>query len=254
MLVDAHTHINKYTEHLTDALRQINQHHILSICVAMDIPSYLETIKIAEASDLLIPTFGIHPWEAQHYCENLDQLDPYLAQTPFIGEAGLDFFWAPEKEYYPCQRAVFRYQCQWAQRLSKPMNLHTKGAEEEILHSLSEFDLRGSIIHWYSGPLDLIDDYLTLGCYFTIGVEILTSPLIEEIANRIPANRILLETDNPGGYEWLTGQVGMPAILLEVLNKTAGLKGLNSAIFQAQLAKNWATFSAGLVGLAPLTK
>jgi TatD DNase family protein len=246
MLIDAHTHIDKYAGELDEALRQIDVYRILTICVGMDIPSYLKAKELARLSGLLVPTFGIHPWQARHYCEDLGRLDPYLEQTPIIGEAGLDFFWATEEEYYPCQRKVFRYQCEWAQRLSKPMNLHTKGAEQEILQTLSEFQLRGSIIHWYSGPLALIDAYLTLGCYFTLGVEILTSTDIQEIAGQIPLERILLETDNPGGYEWLAGPIGMPIILLDVLSKVAEVKGTDPTSLELQLTKNWQEFSAGI--------
>ncbi len=249
MLVDAHVHIDKYAGQLNEALSQIAAHHILTVCVSMDIPSYLRAKEISASSKFLVPTFGIHPWEAEHYCKKLDLLDAYLEQTPIIGEAGLDFVWVSDRKLDPCQRAVFRYQCQWAQRLSKKMNLHTKGAEHEVLQTLSEFGLRGSIIHWYSGPLELIDAYLAIGCYFTIGVEILTSPVIEKIARQIPIDRILLETDNPGGYEWLTKRIGMPAILLDVLDKVARVKGTDPISFEAQLTKNWREFSMGIEGL-----
>ena len=43
----------------------------------------------------------------------------------------------------------------------------------------------------------------------------------------VPASRMLLETDNPGGYEWLTKRLGMPAILLEVFSAVSGIKGID---------------------------
>lgn len=230
-------------------MAQIDQHRILTVCVAMDVPSYLRTKEIAASCPWLVPTFGIHPWEAPRYVDNLTLLDPYLQETPLIGEAGLDFHWVEDRSLYASQMAVFRYQCRWAQRLSKRMNLHTKAAEREILQTLTEFGLRGSIIHWYSGPVELIEAYLDIGCYFTLGVETLTSPLIQEIARRIPQERILLETDNPGGYEWLTGRVGMPAVLLDVLDKVAEVKEIDRFSFTGRLTSNWLEFSVGIKGL-----
>jgi TatD DNase family protein len=250
MHIDTHVHFDRYTDLLLEeALHQIEEQRILTVGVGMDIPSYLRTKEIAVASRWLIPTFGIHPWQAHRYAENLSALDPYLQETPFIGEAGLDFLWVEERAHDPAQRAVFRYQCKWAQRLSKPMNLHTKDAEVEILQTLTEFNLRGSIIHWYSGPLHLIDAYLALGCYFTLGVEMLTSPAIVEIAKKVPLQNILLETDNPGGYEWLTGKVGMPIVLLDVLEKVAEIKQISIARLNAQLTQNWQAFSVHIQGM-----
>jgi len=249
MLLDAHVHIDHYGERLDEALAQIAAQRILTVCVAMDIPSYERTLEIVSGSSYLIPTFGIHPAKAHDYAQNLSALDPYLERTPLIGEAGLDFFWVEDKATYPLQMEVFRYQCQWAQRMSKPMNLHTKGAELEILQTLREFGLRDSLIHWYSGPPELIGEYLAQGCYFSLGVETLISPSIQAIARQIPLERILLESDNPGGYEWLTGQVGMPSILIDVLEKVAAIKGVSPPMFESKLDENWQAFSSEIKGL-----
>ena len=126
----------------------------------MDVESYAKGIEIARSSRYVIPTFGIHPWEAHRYCDRLGEIEPYLKATPLIGEAGLDFHWVEDKSRYPCQIAVFEHQCAWARRLSKPMNLHTKGAENEVLAAIRRFGIVRPIIHWYSGPTELIDSYL----------------------------------------------------------------------------------------------
>jgi len=246
MLIDAHAHIDRYADNLTEALHQINHHQILTVAVSMDIPSYLKTMEIAGSCRYILPAFGIHPWNAESYKNNLDQLDKYLAETPLIGEAGLDFFWEEDKTLYPGQIIVFEYQCQWAQRLSKPLNLHTRGAECDVLKTLERFHLCGSLVHWYSGPLDLIDSYLSLGCYFTIGVEVLTSKINREIAEIMPADRILLETDNPDGYQWLHKQQGMPELLLEVLHCVAGIKGFDAVAFEQQMTQNWQHFTKNI--------
>ena len=230
---------------------EINEHRILTLSVSMDVESYAKAITIARSSTYVLPTFGIHPWEAHRYCHRLDEIEPYLKMTPLVGEAGLDFHWVEDKSQYPCQVAVFEHQCAWARRLSKPMNLHTKGAEREVLEAIHRFDIVSPIIHWYSGPTELIDSYLKAGCYFTIGVEVLRSAGAQQIARIVPADRVLLETDNPGGYEWLTRQAGMPAILLEVLAAVSRVKGVDPASFEKQLTRNWVDFARNVEGLSP---
>lgn len=242
MLVDAHAHIDWYTDALPDALSQIEKLRILTMAVAMDVPSYLKTVEIARSSPYIIPTFGIHPWEALRYTNNLWELDVYLEDTPVIGEAGLDFHYVKDKNLFPGQIEVFEYQCSWAQSLSKPMNLHTKGAELEVLEMLNRFKIGRSIVHWYSGPVSLIESYLAAGCYFTVGVDVLNPRILQSIAEILPMDRILLETDNPDGYRWLAKEIGMPELLLKILEKVSEIKDMTTGELENRLWQNWQDF------------
>jgi TatD DNase family protein len=141
MLIDAHSHVDRYTDKLSEALDQIERNRILTISVAMDIESFTRATELSRLSKYLIPTFGIHPWEAPRYHDKLSDLDQYLKLTPLIGEAGLDFHFIKDTSLYPYQQEIFEYQCTWARRMSKPMNLHTKGAEQEVLEALRKYHI-----------------------------------------------------------------------------------------------------------------
>ncbi len=249
MLVDAHAHIDWYTDALPEALAQIERHRIVTMAVAMDVPSYLKTKEIARSCSPIIPTFGIHPWEAGRYTDTLLELDDYLRETPVIGEAGLDFRYVKDTALYPGQVKVFEYQCAWAQRLSKPMNLHTRGAEREVLEMLRRYRIAPSIIHWYGGPVELIEAYLAEGCYFTVGVDVLDPRKAPGIAEILPLDRILLETDNPGGYQWLAKEIGMPDLLLKILEKLAAIKRMTAAELEDRLWRNWRDFCGNNTGI-----
>lgn len=224
-LIDAHTHLDHYSaEFLPVALAEIEQQQILTISVAMDIPSYQQTKAIAAASPWIVPTFGIHPWRAYLYADKLASLDPWIAESPLLGEIGLDYVWDEEPAHYPLQRIVFEYFLAAAKAQDKVVNLHTKGAEQEIFDLLRRYDVKRSIIHWYSGPLDVLDQLIDAGCYFTIGVELMVSAQIQAIAQRVPLGQLLTETDNPGGQQWLTGEVGMPHLTQTVATQLAALK------------------------------
>jgi TatD DNase family protein len=141
-----------------------------------------------------------------------------------IGEIGLDYHWVRDASQYPAQARVFEFLLAAAGQQGKTVNLHTKGAEKEILNLLRRYGVQRAIIHWYSGPRDVLQAMVGDGFYFTIGVEVLRSPDIQAIARDLPSELLLTETDNPGGQMWLTGSLGMPRHVRDVIEKLAELR------------------------------
>ena len=82
MFIDAHVHLDKYGDLLEEALRQIQQERIFTVATAMDVPSYLELQKIGERSELVMPTFGIHPRRAAEYADRLAEISRYIEPAP----------------------------------------------------------------------------------------------------------------------------------------------------------------------------
>ena len=228
MLIDAHAHLDKYGEELDAVLAQIEARQIFTIAVAMDVPSYERSLEIGDRCDLVLPTFGVHPRRAPDYADRLRELGPFIERSPAIGEIGLDFHWVKDSSQYPAQRKVFEYFLAAAREQKKMVNLHTKGGEKAILDLLERFDIRRAIVHWYSGPLDILRAYVQFGASFTVGVELLYSDTIKTIAREIPDHLLLTETDNPGGLKWLKEVAGMPGDIENVLEAIAALK--NSSV------------------------
>jgi TatD DNase family protein len=224
MLIDAHVHIDKYGPDLDEALQEIRTRRIFTIAVAMDVPSYKRSLEIGDGRDLVLPTFGIHPRRAPEYVDRLSELGPLIEQSPAIGEIGLDFHWVKDSSQYPAQVKVLEYFLAAAREQKKMVNLHTKGAEKKILDLLERYDIERAIIHWYSGPLDIVRHLIQFGAYFTVGVEVSYSETIQAIAREIPDHLLLTETDNPGGLKWLKEIVGMPRHVEDVINVTARLR------------------------------
>src|SRR5215467_12767074 len=103
MLIDVHAHVDKYGDILDQALDQIEQQRIFTIATAMDVPSYVQLQTIGARSSLILPTFGIHPRRAPEYADHLNELVPFIEQSPAIGEIGLDFHWVEDSSQYPAQ-------------------------------------------------------------------------------------------------------------------------------------------------------
>ena len=247
MLIDAHIHLDKYGDLLDAALGEIDQEKIFTVATAMDLPSYLELREIAERCDLVLPTFGIHPRRAAEYAGRLREIGRYVEMSPAIGEIGLDFHWVKDAATYPAQRKVLEYFIAAAADQNKFVNLHTKAGEKEILDLLEKYNVRRAIIHWYSGPMDILQAMIDFGCYFTIGVEVLYSDYIKTIAKTVPDHLLLTETDNPGALRWLkkNDEVGMPTAIRDVVKALADLRQSTIENIESLVQTNFTRLIAG---------
>lgn len=240
MLVDAHTHLDHHKSYeINDVISEINRKKIISISNAMDIPSYIKNLDISKESKFIIPTFGIHPWNAPAYLDRLEEMEDFIDKTPMIGEIGLDFHWVEDRGQYEAQRKILNFFLQKAKEQNKIVNLHTKGAEQEILDLLNEYKIEKAIIHWYSGPKDILREMINNNYYFTVGVEVLYSEKIRNIAKEIPINRLLTETDGPGAGEWLTGNRGMPLLVERVASNLSEIKGISLQEVKGMVLENF---------------
>jgi TatD DNase family protein len=96
------------------------------------------------------------------------------------------------------------------------------------------------IIHWYSGPLDVLDEMIDAGFSFSIGIEVMHSDHMRTITAAIPDRQLLTETDNPGGPQWLTGSWGYPHFIGDVVNKIAVVRGVHRDDLRAMVHDNMA--------------
>ena len=254
MLIDAHAHLDKYGDLLDQALAEIETEAIFTVATAMDVRSYLELREIGKRSDLILPTFGIHPRRAAEYAGRLPELSRHIDSSPAIGEIGLDFHWVKDTSTYPAQRKVLEYFIAAAAEQNKFVNLHTKAGEKEILDLLEKYDVKRAIIHWYSGPIDVLHAMIEYGCYFTIGVEVLYSDYIKEIAKAVPDHLLLTETDNPGAIKWLKKNegIGMPTAIKVVVNALAELRRSTAEHIEDLVHGNFSRLVANDVALTDL--
>jgi len=243
MYIDAHAHLDKYDAELPSVIEQIEKDQIFTISVSMDPESYEKSKLIDKQTEWILSTFGVHPWNAPTFHSQLEALQPLLDASPMVGEIGLDYHFVPEPENQALQRDVFWHFAKRGISQKKILNIHSKGAEADVDRILGDLAARRAIVHWYSGPLRQLHALAEKGVYFTVGVEVLFSAAIQEIAKSIPSSLLLTETDNPGGYQWLTGETGMPSIVAAVLGKIAELRGWSTEETEELVLRNFLTLA-----------
>ena len=189
-LCDAHTHISSEK----DLNERIDQ-HIISLVNHSD-PKEIDSFFNQIHPPFLIPSCGLHPWDAQKL--TVKDMEPFLQMVPVIGEIGMDSVWC--KVPLSLQKKVFEAQLELASDLKKPVILHTKGQEKEIANIIQKYP-NCYLIHWYS-CLDHLNDFIEQDCYFSIGPDIWWNPATQNVADKVPLNRLLTETDGLGAVQW----------------------------------------------------
>ena len=107
---------------------------------------------------------------------------------------------------------------------NKTVIIHSKGNEQAVFDIIEKQRVKKFILHWFSGSLDFLRRGASMGAYFTIGVEILFSEHIKNIAREIPLDRLLTETDNPLVKLSLPNALGLPRNIIDVVSELAKIK------------------------------
>lgn len=150
--------------------------------------------------------FGIHPHHAKYYFTAglEDRLVESLQHPKCVafGEMGLDY-----AEHSPSepqtQREVLMHQLALAISFEKPLVLHCRDAEEDLLQILSSRvppDWRMQL-HCYTGSLEMAERFLSIFPSLYIGVcgnvTFAKKHTVREVVCKVPLERMVLETDAP---------------------------------------------------------
>ncbi|BDS08966.1 hydrolase TatD family protein [Oceaniferula spumae] len=160
--------------------------------------------KVAELAkqypDLVIPSFGLHPWKkpADGWKE---QLLYYLDAFPnsCLGECGLDR-WIKDYDI-DLQTEIFTAQLEIATERNLPLTIHCLKAWGPLIDVLESHELpkRGFLLHSYGGSAELIPRLTKLGAYFSFSGYFLhpKKAKVLDVFREVPSDRLLMETDAP---------------------------------------------------------
>ena len=210
------------------------------ISVGSGLESCRATLDLARRNDGVWAALGVHPHQAaDDDATRLDELRKLLgdARAVAVGETGLDFY----RDYAPHdrQRDLFARELELAGDLGKPVVVHTRDAEEETAAALEGFD--GTVVlHCFSSPA-LLPVALERGYYVSFAGNV-TYPKAEELreaARRVPAERLLAETDSPYlSPQPRRGRPNEPANVVHTVAALAAARGEDAGELARQIDRN----------------
>ena len=235
MLVDSHCHLN-FSE-FTDNMTAVRLHmqasevgHALCVCVTLD--KFSEVLSLAEQFENFYASVGVHP-DYEDIEEPSIEVLVNLAQHPkivAIGETGLDYFrLTGDLEW---QRERFRTHIRAAILAGKPLIIHTRSAAEDTLRIMQEEGANqvGGVMHCFTESLEVALAAIDMGFYISFSgiVTFKNATQIKQVAQAIPLNKILVETDSPYlAPVPFRGKTNQPAYVKYVAQEIASLRGIS---------------------------
>jgi TatD DNase family protein len=250
MLVDSHCHLDRLDlashdgslDAALEAARARGVEHFLCIGVSADNAAAVK--QLAERYGDVDCSVGIHPLDLQPDAQPaldwlLEELShPYAVA---IGETGLDYHYEPQAAQ--AQQASFRLHLEAARITGKPVIVHTREARADTLALLREAALpQAGVLHCFTEDWDTARAALDIGFYISLSgiVTFRNADALREVALKVPADRLLVETDSP----YLApvphrGKPNLPQYVREVAEFLAELRQERFEDFAAQTTANF---------------
>lgn len=234
MFIDSHCHLNfpGLAEQLDALLANMQANDVShALCVSVELSSFPEVLALAEQHSNLYASVGVHP-DYELDVEPTQEEIVRLAGHPkviAIGETGLDYFrLTGDLEW---QRERFRTHIRAAKECRKPLIIHTRSAAADTLRILEEEHAGdvGGVMHCFTENIEVARAAIDLGFHISFSgiVTFKSAAIIKEVAQTIPLDKMLIETDAP----YLApvphrGKTNQPAFVKHVAEEIARLRGI----------------------------
>ena len=199
-IFDTHAHYDddKFNEDREDLLKSLPSKGVVNIInCGCDLASSLKSIEFSE--EYVYSAVGVHPSNITD--DSYDELQKIreLYSHPkcvAVGEIGLEYHY----DFVPKDKQldIFEKQIVLANELELPVIVHDREAHEDTMNLLKRYKPKG-VVHCFSGSAEMAKEVLKLGMYIGLGGAVTfknaRKPL--EVAEIVPEDRLLLETDCP---------------------------------------------------------
>lgn len=245
---DIHSHLNdsKYDTDLEEVIGRLKETDTHTIVIGTDLNNSRRAVELAEKHEGIYACIGIHPVDDPSATFDESSFEE-LVKNPkvvAVGECGMDFFSASKEEDFERQRKLFMDQIEFAVKHDKPLMIHGRSAEKEIVEFLEPLKekhgerLRGNM-HFFAGSPEVAERFFKIGFSVSFTGVITFTKDYDEVIKRAPLNMIHAETDAP--YVAPVphrGKRNEPVYVCEVYKRIAEIRGEDPEAVRATLVQN----------------
>lgn len=249
MFIDSHCHLDKidladFDDQLDKLVANAENNHISHmLCVSVTLDSFPKMREaVAKYSNVSI-SCGVHPLHPEDNYDPATLLElASLKEVVAVGETGLDFYY--DKEHHDFQKQSFEQHIQVANKLNKPLIVHTRDARAETIDILkaNKAEKCGGVLHCFTENWEMAKAAIDMGFYISISgiVTFKNANELRDVVTKIPLDRLLIETDSP----YLApvphrGKQNQPAYVRHVADTVADLKQVSIETLAEQTSANF---------------
>jgi TatD DNase family protein len=247
MLVDSHCHLDfpELLPRIDDIATRMRAQDVgHALCVSVNLEDFPRVRALAERFDNMYASVGVHPDHEGGEDPDADRLVELAAhpRVVAIGETGLDYYRHPELG--PVQQKRFREHIRAARRTGKPLIIHTREAAADTLRLMREESAAevGGVMHCFTETWEVAEAAIELNFHISFSgiVTFKNAVQLKDVARRVPADRLLVETDSP----YLApvphrGKTNEPAFVRHVAEEVARLRQVDVGEIERQTTANF---------------
>jgi TatD DNase family protein len=250
MFTDSHCHLDKldlqpYGGELSALIEAAGAAGVgRMLCIGVDANNVDAVCSIAADFDKVYASVGLHPLACKNQAMACDELVAYAGREKVIaiGETGLDYHY--DEATAAAQQASFVVHLSVASELGLPVVVHTREARRDTMALINEHADKeiGGVLHCFTEDWQMAKQALDANFYISFSgiVTFQSARELREVAARVPADRLLIETDSP----WLApvphrGKTNEPRLLPLVAAKIAELRGVSVEVLAEQTSQNF---------------
>ena len=254
LLIDIHCHLDHpLFEDKTDGIINNAKKSGLKIILTAGInpETNRKTLQLAEKYGIVKAALGIYPIktlqkeiEIGGYSlkpnifdidEEIEFIEKNKNRIKAVGECGLDYSQGEDPKE---QKELFEKLISLAEKIKKPMIIHSRKAELDCVEILETSKLKKIIMHCFSGKKYLVKRINDNGWYLTISTSVVRSQQFQFIADYVPITQLFCETDAPYLSPFKEKR-NEPAFVIEAYKKIAEIKKMDLNEVINNIWMNW---------------
>jgi len=231
MLIDAHCHLEdkQFDKDLDEVIERAKKANVaIVICNGLNKKDNEKILSISRKFDIVKCAFGLYPSEAEKMSEDrimedikfIEKNKDYIVA---VGEIGLDFLYTKDSDLIQRQKFALNKLIELAERIKKPVILHSRKAEQEVFDILQSSSVKKAVFHCFTGKMSIAKKIAEAGFYFSIPANVVVSSNLQELVKTIDIRQLLTETDSPL-LSPFKGKRNEPAFVAEAVKKIAEIK------------------------------